>query len=376
MLVYELSIAVLVEPLQSAETMINTAKLKEEYAELSKQLSCQELIKDRDKYTSLAKRFSYLEKIIKLLEAKENHLKEKEHLEAISGDSSESQEMRDLAQGELKELIGKITSIEEEIEDKIFSENELDRDVIIEIRSAAGGDEASLFAASLFEMYSHYAELNSWKLEVLSSNITEIGGFKEIIFSLRGNKAWSRLKFESGVHRVQRVPATESGGRVHTSTVTVAVLFEPKEVDLKINPEDIKIDTFRSSGAGGQHVNVTDSAVRLTHLPTGTVVTCQDERSQIKNRAKAMRVIKARIMEKIIKDEMNKITESRRTQVGTGDRSEKIRTYNFSERRVTDHRINLTLYRLEDILGGNMDMVIKELIKEERRKIYETKGLT
>ncbi len=356
--------------------MINTEKLKEEHAKLSKQLSTQELIKDRDRYTKLAKRFSYLEKIIKLLQTKEGYLKEKEHLETMSSDFNEPQDMRYLAEEELKELKVKIATIEEDIEDKVFSESELERDVIIEIRSAAGGDEAALFAASLFEMYSRYAERNFWKLEVLSSSDTEIGGFKEIIFSIRGNKSWSRLKFERGVHRVQRVPSTESGGRVHTSTVTVAVLFEPKEVDLTINPEDLKIDTFRSSGAGGQHVNVTDSAVRLTHLPTGTVVTCQDERSQIKNRAKAMRVIKARIMEKRIKDERSKITETRRIQVGTGDRSEKIRTYNFSERRVTDHRINLTLYRLEEILGGDLDMVIKELIKEERKKIYEAKGLT
>ena len=356
--------------------MINTEKLKEEHAKLSKQLSTQELIKDRDRYAKLAKRFSYLEKIIKLLQTKEGYLKEKEHLETMSSDFNEPQDMRYLAEEELKELKVKIATIEEDIEDKVFSESELERDVIIEIRSAAGGDEAALFAASLFEMYSRYAERNFWKLEVLSSSDTEIGGFKEIIFSIRGNKSWSRLKFERGVHRVQRVPSTESGGRVHTSTVTVAVLFEPKEVDLTINPEDLKIDTFRSSGAGGQHVNVTDSAVRLTHLPTGTVVTCQDERSQIKNRAKAMRVIKARIMEKRIKDERSKITETRRIQVGTGDRSEKIRTYNFSERRVTDHRINLTLYRLEEILGGDLDMVIKELIKEERKKIYEAKGLT
>jgi peptide chain release factor 1 len=356
--------------------MINADKLKREYAQISEQLSSRELLADREKYAKIAKRYSYLEKIIKLLEVKENHTREIKHLNAIANDSSETREMKALANEELKALGEKMIALDEEIEDKIFSEIELDRDVIIEIRSAAGGDEAALFVATLFEMYSRYAEINSWKLEVLSSNVTEIGGFKEIIFSIRGSKSWPRLKFESGVHRVQRVPATESGGRVHTSTVTVAVLFEPKEVDLFINPEDLKIDTFRSSGAGGQHVNVTDSAVRLTHIPTGTVVTCQDERSQIKNRAKALRVIKARIMEKMMKDQVNEITETRRTQVGSGERSEKIRTYNYPERRVTDHRINLTIYRLEEVLGGNLDLVIRELIKEERRKIYQLKGLT
>ena len=355
--------------------MINVEKLKEEHSQLSDRLSSQELIKNRDKYAELAKRFAYLEKIIKLVEVKDGYLKEKEHLEVISSDANEAYEMRDMAQQELKQLIEKVAAIEEEIEDKIFSESELDRDVIVEIRSAAGGDEAALFAATLFEMYSRYAEINVWRTEILSSSDTEIGGFKEVIFSIRGAKAWSRLKFESGVHRVQRVPATEAGGRVHTSTVTVAVLFEPQELDLKINPEDLKIDTYRSSGAGGQHVNVTDSAVRITHLPTGTIVACQEERSQIKNRAKALRVLKARIMEKVTKDQVDEITETRRTQVGGGERSEKIRTYNFSEHRVTDHRINLTVYRLDDFLNGNIDLIIKELIKSERKKIYESKGL-
>ncbi len=196
-----------------------------------------------------------------------------------------------------------------------------------------------------------------------------------MVFSVRGKGSYGHLKFESGVHRVQRVPITESGGRIHTSTVTVAVLIEPKEVELKINPEDLKVDTFRASGAGGQHVNVTDSAVRMTHLPTGVVVTCQDERSQIKNRAKALRVMKARIMKKIIEDEASKVSHNRRIQVGTGDRSEKIRTYNYSERRVTDHRINFTIYRLEEALEGDLDEVVSALIKEERKKIYEAKEL-
>jgi len=355
--------------------MINAEKLKEEYVEISQQLSSGSVLKDREKYAQLAKRFSYLEKIIKLLDRRDNYLKEKEHLTNVVSDTGEDQEMKNLAQEELDKLVVKIEGIDQQIEDKIFAEETPDHDLIIEIRSAAGGEEAALFTASLFKMYSKYAERNSWKVEVLSSSPTEIGGFKEVVFSLRGKGSYRRLKFESGVHRVQRVPVTESGGRIHTSTVTVAVLIEPKEVELKINPEDLKVDTFRASGAGGQHVNVTDSAVRMTHLPTSVVVTCQDERSQIKNRAKALRVIKARIMEKMIEDEANKVSRSRRVQVGTGDRSEKIRTYNYSERRVTDHRINFTIYRLEEVLEGDLDEVISALISEEKKKIYEAKGL-
>ncbi len=355
--------------------MINAEKLKEEYVEISQQLSSGSVLKDREKYAQLAKRFSYLEKIIKLLDRRDNYLKEKEHLTNVVSDTGEDQEMKNLAQEELDKLVVKIEGIDQQIEDKIFAEETPDHDLIIEIRSAAGGEEAALFTASLFKMYSKYAERNSWKVEVLSSSPTEIGGFKEVVFSLKGKGSYRRLKFESGVHRVQRVPVTESGGRIHTSTVTVAVLIEPKEVELKINPEDLKVDTFRASGAGGQHVNVTDSAVRMTHLPTSVVVTCQDERSQIKNRAKALRVIKARIMEKMIEDEANKVSRSRRVQVGTGDRSEKIRTYNYSERRVTDHRINFTIYRLEEVLEGDLDEVISALISEEKKKIYEAKGL-
>lgn len=355
--------------------MINSEKLKAEYAEISVQLSSGDVLKNREKYAKLAKRFSYLEKVIKLFDKRDNYLKEKKHLASVISDVGEDQEMKNLAQEELEALAGKAEKVDQEIEDKLFASEVPDHDLIIEIRSAAGGEESALFAASLFKMYSKYAERNNWKVEVLSSSITGIGGFKEVVFSVRGKGSYGHLKFESGVHRVQRVPVTESGGRIHTSTVTVAVLIEPKEVELKINPDDLKVDTFRASGAGGQHVNVTDSAVRMTHLPTGVVVTCQDERSQIKNRAKALRVMKARIMEKMIEDEANKVSHNRRTQIGTGDRSEKIRTYNYSERRVTDHRINFTIYRLEEVLEGDLDEVVSALIKEERKKIYEAKGL-
>ncbi len=355
--------------------MINFQKLKDEYSSLCGQVSSKEVVQDREKYTQLTRRLSYLEKILKLAEVQDGYLKEKENLSQVISDSQEDSEIKLLAQEELEKIEKGILSIKEEIEDKIFEGNEPQRDIIIEIRSAAGGEESALFSASLFKMYAKYAELNGWKLEVLSSSTTEIGGFKEVVFSVKGEGAYSHLKFESGVHRVQRVPTTESGGRVHTSTSTVAVLIEPKEIDLKINPDDLRIDTFRSSGAGGQHVNVTDSAVRITHLPTSTVVSCQDERSQIKNRAKALRVLKAKIMEKRMRDETNKLTQTRRTQVGTGDRSEKIRTYNFPERRVTEHRINFTVYRLEAILEGDLGEIVKELIKAERQKMYEAKGL-
>ena len=355
--------------------MINSEKLKKEYAEISGQLSSEDVLRDRKKYAQLAKRFSRLEKIIKLFDRRDSYLKEKEHLTSVVSDSGEDQEMKNLAQEELENLVGRIEKINQQIEDKVLAEDTPDHDLIIEIRSAAGGEESALFAASLFKMYSKYAERNSWKVEVLSSSSTGIGGFKEVVFSVKGKGSYRCLKFESGVHRVQRVPVTESGGRTHTSTVTVAVLIEPGEVELKINPEDLKVDTFRASGAGGQHVNVTDSAVRMTHTPTGVVVTCQDERSQIKNRAKALRVIKARIMEKMIENEAKKVSQNRRVQIGTGDRSEKIRTYNYSERRVTDHRINFTIYRLEEVLEGDLDEVVTALVKEERKKIYEAKGL-
>ncbi|MBU1113412.1 MAG: peptide chain release factor 1 [Candidatus Omnitrophica bacterium] len=356
--------------------MINFDKLRQEYETIAKKLSSQDSVKNRQEYTVLAKRYSYLEKLLKLSEIRQKYLQEKEHLTAITRDNSESEEMRSMAQSELGEIQIKLAKVEEEIEEKLFEGDDSDRDIIIEIRSAAGGEEAALFVGSLFKMYSRYADSKGWKQEVLSSSPTEIGGFKEVDFSLKGQKVFSRLKFESGVHRVQRVPVTEAGGRIHTSTVTVAVLVEPKEVELKINPEDLKIDTYRSSGAGGQHVNVTDSAVRITHLPSGVVVACQDERSQIKNRAKALRIIKARIMEKMLRDEADKMTQNRRIQVGTGERSEKIRTYNFPERRVTDHRINFTLYRLEEVLEGDLDEIITALVQAERKKVYEARGLT
>ena len=356
--------------------MIDYEKIKEEHKEITKKLSSAEIYAAREKYQALAKRFSFLEKLVAFIKKREVFLKERNDLEKIISSKDEDENMKILAQDELPVIKGKIKKIEEEIEGKLFEEEQdLDRDIIIEIRAAAGGEEASLFAADLFKMYSHYTERKGWELEVLSSHFTELNGCKEIVFSIRGRSCYSHLKFESGVHRVQRVPATESGGRVHTSTATVAVLVEPQEVELKINSDDLKIDTFRASGAGGQHVNRTDSAVRITHLPTGIVVSCQAERSQIKNKDKAMRVLKARLLDKMERERVAQVTRQRKVQVGTGDRSEKIRTYNFAERRVTDHRINFTVYKLPQILEGDLDFVVKELKAIERKKFYEAKGL-
>lgn len=355
--------------------MLNAEKLRKEHQDISSQLSVPEVIKDREKYQRLAKRFSFLDKLLSIIGKKEDFLEEKKHLEAVLADAKEDKEVKELAARELEALVKKMEQAQEDIEDKIFEEIEPERDIIIEIRAAAGGEESALFASVLFKMYSRYIDKNGWKQEVLSSNATEIGGLKEMVFSVKGKGVWRRLKFESGVHRVQRVPVTESGGRIHTSTVTVAVLVEPREVELKINPQDLKIETCRSSGAGGQHVNVTDSAVRIVHIPTGLVVTCQDERSQLKNRVKAMRVLNARLMDKMRRDEADKVIAVRRGQIGSGDRSEKIRTYNFPERRVTDHRINFTVYRLEAVLEGELDDFVKALVKAEREKIYEIKGL-
>lgn len=355
--------------------MINYDKIKQEYETISQQLSSQDVFQDREKYQYLSKRFAFLEKILAMIKQLQENINAKESLKEVLADPKEEQEVKQLAKEELDDLAKKIEVLEEDIENRLFADQEPERDIIIEIRSAAGGEESALFASSLFKMYSKYIENKKWQLELLSSSPTEIGGLKEVVFSVRGDGAYSSLKFESGVHRVQRVPVTEAGGRLHTSTVTVAVLVEPKEVEINLNPQDIKIDTYRSSGAGGQHVNVTDSAVRMTHLPTGIIVCCQDERSQIKNREKAYRILKARILESMQEQSINKQKQTRRTQIGTGERSEKIRTYNFPERRVTDHRINFSLYRLEAILEGDMEELVRKLLKEERKKIYESQGL-
>jgi peptide chain release factor 1 len=282
--------------------------------------------------------------------------------------------MRELAQAEIDELTARQGALEDELRALLIPRDPNDdKNVFLEIRAGAGGDEAGLFAADLFRMYTKYAEQKRWKWEVIDSHPTGVGGLKEVVALVQGRGAWSRLKFERGVHRVQRVPATESSGRIHTSTVTVAVLPEAEDVDVKVDEKDIQVDVYRASGPGGQGVNTTDSAVRLTHLPTGLVVTCQDERSQIKNRAKALRVLKARLLERAQEEQAAAIAADRRSQVGTGERSERIRTYNFPQGRVTDHRINVTLHRLPTVLEGDLDELIDALReRDQSQKLAES----
>lgn len=287
-----------------------------------------------------------------------------------SGDS----DLKELAQLELDEAKQNIEELSEKLKILLLPKEPNDeRNVIVEIRGGAGGEESALFSAVLFRMYSMYAEKKGYKVEIVNANETELGGYKEISFMIEGEGAYSRFKYESGVHRVQRVPETESQGRVHTSTTTVAVLPEAEDVELEIDPKDLKIDTFRSSGAGGQHINKTSSAIRITHLPTGTVVECQDERSQYKNKDKALKVLKSRLLKEKQDKQASEIAANRKSQVGTGDRSERIRTYNYPQGRLTDHRIGLTLYKLEDILNGNLDEVIDALVTADRAEKTQRK---
>ena len=277
------------------------------------------------------------------------------------------EEMRELAKEELNESKARVEELERELKILLLPKDPNDdKNVIVEIRAGAGGDEAALFAADLMRMYSMYAETKNWKIDILSSNPTDIGGYKEVSFSIEGQGAYSRLKFESGVHRVQRVPETESSGRIHTSAVTVAVLPEVEEVEVEINQNDLRIDVFRAGGPGGQCVNTTDSAVRITHIPTGIVVSCQDEKSQHKNKDKAMKILRSRIYEVMEEQRHKEIADERKSQVGSGDRSERIRTYNFPQSRVTDHRINLTLYKLEQVLDGSLDEIVDALVTADQ----------
>lgn len=340
-------------------------EIEARYHELEQLLGDPKVINDQKSYQKLAKEFANITPIVEMYRIYQDHQRQITDLEEMLR-AGEDDELVQMAQKELGELRAAQEELEPKLHDLVFPKiEEKDRDLIIEIRAGTGGQEASLFAADLYRMYTKYAEAKGWDVEVMSSNESETGGFKEIIFGISGFGASKYLKWESGAHRVQRVPVTEASGRIHTSAATVAVLFEPEEVDVQIDPNDLKIDVFRSSGPGGQSVNTTDSAVRITHLPTGLVVICQDERSQLKNKAKAMRVLRARLLEKMEEENQSKEAKDRKAKVGSGDRSEKIRTYNYPERRVTDHRIGLTLHQLPNIMNGDLDAICEALIKAE-----------
>lgn len=343
--------------------MLEKLKLTEEkYNDIAEKLMDPNVINDTKAYASYMKEYKSLTPIVEKYREYCKILSDKADAEELLADKFIDEEMRELAEAEIEEAKPMLEEITEELKVMLLPKDPNDdKNVIIEIRGGAGGEEAALFANSLYRMYTMYAESKRWKIEVLNVNDTELGGIKEISFNVIGEGAYSRLKYESGVHRVQRVPETESQGRVHTSTVTVAVLVEADEVELEINPTDLKIDVFRASGAGGQHINKTESAVRITHIPTGVVVECQDERSQYKNKDRAMKILRSRLYESMLEEQNEKIASERRSQVGTGNRSERIRTYNFPESRLTDHRIGLTIYRLENILNGNLDEVIDAL---------------
>ena len=337
------------------------------FQEINSELCNPEIVSNQESYKNLMKELKALTPIVeKYREYKKAKGNLKEAKEILS-ESGNDKELREMAEMEAEGAKQDLEKISEELKILLLPKDPNDdRNVIIEIRGGAGGDEAALFSGVLFRMYNMYAESRRWKVELLNCNETQLGGFKEVSFMINGEGAYSKLKFESGVHRVQRVPETEAQGRVHTSTVTVAVLPEAEDVEIDIHPTDLQIDTYRSGGAGGQHVNKTESAIRITHIPTGVVVECQDERSQYKNKDKAMKILKSRLLEAKREEQNSAVAEERRLQVGTGDRSERIRTYNYPQSRVTDHRIGLTLYKLEDILNGNLDEIIDALITADR----------
>ncbi len=343
-------------------------KIREELKEVESKLADPAFLNNPKEVASLNRRRLGLTHLVDLFESLEKIQSEISGAEKIIGVENDP-ELVAMAEEEVGQKQKDRDKLIKKIELELLPKDENDtKNIILEIRAGAGGDESALFAAELFRMYSIYAEKKSWKVEILSSHKNEIGGFKEIIFEIKGANVYHFLKYESGVHRVQRVPETESGGRIHTSTVTVAVLPEAEEIDLKIEPNEIRIDVFRSSGPGGQSVNTTDSAVRITHLPTGLVVSCQDEKSQIKNRDKAMNILRSRLLAVKEEEEAKKRGDTRRLQIGTGDRSEKIRTYNFPQDRVTDHRINLSLHGLPSFISGNIDEMISSLIKKDQEE--------
>jgi len=351
--------------------------IEKKYEHLSQKLSDPAIVSNPKNYAQLAKEHSELEEIVETFREYKSALQQiKENKEIL--EEEEDEELRELARQEIKSLEKKVEELEEKLPYLLLPKDPNDeKNIILEIRAGAGGEEAALFAADLLRMYQRYAEKKGWKFQILDANETGLGGFKEVIAKIDGKGAYSRLKYESGVHRVQRVPITESSGRIHTSTVTVAILPEVDEVEIEIKPEDLKIETMRASGHGGQHVNKTETAVRITHIPTGIVVSCQNERSQYQNKMTALKILRAKLYELAKREQMEKIQNERRAQVGTGERCEKIRTYNFPQNRVTDHRIGMTVYNLEKVLDGDIDEFIDALIthyrtealKKEKEKI-------
>lgn len=336
------------------------------YEEINHKLSDPSVLGNQDEYRKLMKEYSDLGVIVSKYREYKKVLGDISEAKELIGDKLDK-DFREMVEAELKDAEEKFENIKRELKILLLPKDPNDdRSVIIEIRGGAGGEEAALFAGVLFRAYSMYADSNGWKTEILDSNPTELGGFKEVVFSIEAKGAYSKLKWESGVHRVQRVPSTESSGRIHTSTITVAVLAEVDDVDVDLNTSDIRVDTYRASGAGGQHINKTDSAIRLTHMPSGLVVTCQDQRSQHKNKDKAMQVLRAKLYEIAQEQQNSAQAQSRKSQVGTGDRSERIRTYNYPQGRVTDHRIGLTLYKLEQVLNGDLNEFIDALITTDQ----------
>ena len=351
-----------------------TSKIKKRYDELTELIAKSEIIADNNEWKKLVKERNSIEDIALAHDKLEKLVKEKEEEEKVIAEEKDH-DMKKLFEEDLYETKKKIEELEEEIKVLLLPKDENDEsNVIVEIRAAAGGEESALFGAVLMKMYTRFAERKHWTVEMIDVSETELGGIKEAVFLIKGKNAYKFLKYESGVHRVQRVPETETQGRVHTSTVTVAILPEVQDVDFEINEKDIKIDTYRSSGAGGQHVNKTDSAIRITHFPTGIVVACQDERSQIKNRERAMSILKSKLYDYYKTQQDKEYAENRRSQVGTGDRSERIRTYNYPQGRITDHRINYSIYNMDDFLDGDIEEMSNELQREDQKRKLEKAG--
>ena len=337
-------------------------EIEYKFQDLERKMSDPEIIADQKLYQELVKQHSDIEQAVLLFRRYKKVCEELKEAEELLSDP----EMKDMVEEEIPKLKSEVETLTSEIELFLVPADPNDhRNVVVEIRAGTGGDEACLFSMALFRMYKKYAESNKWTVDIISENVTGLGGIKEIVFSISGHQVYRKLKFESGTHRVQRVPDTEASGRIHTSASTVAILPEAEEVDVVIDQKDLRIDTYRASGAGGQHINKTDSAVRITHEPSGIVVACQDERSQFQNKDKAMRLLRTKLYEKQIEDNMKKEAANRKLQVGSGDRSQKIRTYNYPQKRVTDHRINLTVYELQAVLDGDLDMVVEPLMKAD-----------